>query len=241
VTVEMRATRCRMRCAFAIAIAALVGIVSLRPGAAQGPPKWAKDATPGVQLTLQETKREHTARGTEVTYRIVESGLPDDKTYQLWAQTVPGSFRALGPVSEVLLGGTLYWTLHGYVKGEAFRIIVTSTDRTVQVFAEVYPFPIEGKDGSCRLWVEPLSHQGTTFAIYGEGFGADEDVTTISQSGGESIRKAEKAHSDGTLPVHTVAPAVIGKQSGTATFIAAGQSCAPTVNYEWGPPAMKVQ
>jgi hypothetical protein len=241
----MRAIRSRTRCALAIATAALVGIASLRSGSADEPPKWAdrKSATPGVQLTLQEATRKHTPGGTEVTYRVMASGLPDDKTYQLWsANDEISSFKLIdGNLDSDTLRGRIDYTIHGYLKGEPLAIIVTSTDRTVQAFADVYPFPIEGKDGSCRLWVELISHRGTAFAVHGEGFAADEDVTTSSRSDGEDIRKAEKAHSDGTLSVNIVAPAVVGKQSGTATFIAAGKSCAPTVNYEWGPPALKIQ
>ncbi len=128
-----------------------------------------------------------------------------------------------------------------YVKGAPLRMIVISTDQTVKAFAEVYPFPIEANDGSCRLWVELISTQGTAFAIYGEGFGVEEEVTASSRSDGEIIRKTQQASPDGTLPVVIIAPAVVGKRSGTASFTVAGKSCAPTVNYEWGPPALKIQ
>lgn len=243
----MHVSPCQMRICLAIATATLLG-VSLLPGSAQEPPKWSdpKNNTTGVELTLQETKREHTARGTEVTYVISASGLPDNKTYQLWfANNGISNFTRvpLPPdigLAQFLREGVIY-TIQQYVKGEPLRIILTSTDQAVRAYAEAYPFPIEAKDGPCRLWVQIISHQGTAFAIFGEGFGADEDVTTTSQSGSEVIKKEEKAHSDGTLPVNIIAPAVVGKQSGIATFNAAGKSCAPTVNYEWGPPALKPQ
>jgi len=34
---------------------------------------------------------------------------------------------------------------------------------------------------------------------------------------------------------------VLGKRSGRATFTASGKGCSPTVDYEWGPPALRKQ
>jgi hypothetical protein len=241
----IHATHRWIRCFSMGVSAALVAMASTLPGSAQEQPKWdPKNATPGVQLNLKEVGREKVGGVTQVTYLVTASGLQDEKTYELWLRR-PGDVLRIttdsGDFNADAFKRGINVHVSEYIRGAPLRFVVTSADQAMRAFVEIYPFPIEARDGSCHLWVEIISPQGTVFAIYGDGFGGDEEVTAISRSGGEIIGRAQKVSSDGTLPVNIVTPAVVGKQSGTAAFSVAGKSCAPTVNYEWGPPALKIQ
>jgi len=214
---------------------------------------WGPDSnTPGVQLTLEEERRDTGGRGgaTRVFYHLVMSGFPKDKTYKLssWrfghAISIEKPEITTDEAGNWFVDGTrviLDWSIVGFARGEPFRVGLISTDETVKAFAKTFPFPIEARDGSCHLWMELATTDGKSFAVYGDGFDADDHATTTSTSGTEIIRGETVISSGGTLPPTIILPAVVGKQSGTASFSVASKSCVPIVNYEWGPPAMKIQ
>ena len=130
----------------------------------------------------------------------------------------------------------------GYYKGEAVRLILTSVDQTVKAFAEVFPFPLEARDGPCHLWAELVpGAEGRAFAFYGDGFPRGAKVLTSSHSGHELLNRTITIPDDGSLPPMIILPAVVGQTSGEASFTAIGPECAPAVTYQWGPPALAKQ
>jgi len=214
---------------------------------------WGPDSnTAGVQLALQEDRRDVAEGTTRVSYHLITSGFPDGKTYHIsfWPF---GAAPGVDSRSQIITDGAGNLTLGGlrldtvnfvalrYAKGEPFRIGLISTDETVKAFAKAFPFPIEARDGSCHLWMELVTTDGDSFAVYGDGFDASDHVTYISTSGSEIIRGENVISSGGTLPPTIVSPAVVGQQSGMASLSVAGKSCVPIVNYAWGSPAMKIQ
>ena len=132
-------------------------------------------------------------------------------------------------------------SLSDFAKGEPIEYALISTDQTIQAFtARVVPFPIETKDGECLLSVQLGSRRGDLFLVMGQGFPPDGEVTTESRSSGEVLKGKSRLSPDGKFAT-IVTPAVKGKQSGKASFTASSGSCRPTVDYEWGPPALKKQ
>ena len=56
------------------------------------------------------------------------------------------------------------------IKGEALRLIVTSVDLAIDAFAELFPFPMEARDGSRHLWGELIpGAQGRALAFIDTG------------------------------------------------------------------------
>jgi hypothetical protein len=136
---------------------------------------------------------------------------------------------------ETLLAG-----LDSYRKGEPLQLALMSLDLSVKTFAKAIPIPIEANDGACRLSVELASPKGELFGIWGAGFVADEVVSLNAHSEGEVLDQTVRASARGAF-FSLVAPAVVGKQAGTASTTASGKQCKVTVRYEWGVPAMKIQ
>jgi len=235
----------------------LLGLLVAAPGIrsdAQSRPEWDPRANPpGVVLALVEQDRKVASGITDVLYAIRASGFPKDKTYALWFwdSFTPKPYLAESNFkvdeSGQLVSGRgmvlqkLSFHLSRFARGEPVRMAVISTDQTIKAYARAYPLPIEATDNRCHLWVELLAPTGKSFLIQGEGFEPGEEVTTLSTSGSEVIRKTQTVLADGTLDPATALPAVVGKDSGVAAFSVSAKSCAPTVQYEWGPPAMKVR
>ena len=238
--------------ATAIGLAVLFGPV-LTGRAEEGDwPEWGPTyATPGLELTLEEVKRESIDNDAAVVYHLLASGFAGNKIYGVWV-------RRLGRAPELVLtdlhvhrSGSLIlgrgrmleeilFTAVRFARGEPYEIGVISIEGGLRAFAKSIPFPItaKGYGGRCRLTVELLSPKGTTFAIEGEGFDRHEELVTRSQSDGEVIEHTiETTRQEGFLTI--LLPAVIGVREGPATFSAMGKFCNATVEYQWGPSALE--
>ncbi len=214
--------------------------------------KWGPQyATPGAVFLLEEIKREKLQNKTGVVYTIYFSGLPEDKVYLIWNKIWNGALDLMVPEIKIDKSGQLTMldgkivgniVLTDYVRGEAGEFGIISTDQTVRAFTRVIPFPIESRsnNGSCRLSVEMITPRATSFGITGEGFEPNEMITTRSQSNNEILDAKHQASKDGKFIV-ILFPAVIGQKSGTERYTAVGRSCEVTVQFEWGPSALKIQ
>lgn len=210
-----------------------------------------KYATPGTELRLEEIERKTISGRKAVVYRLVPSGFPKGTAVDVWHWKIDASPQRMvtghvvGKSGEVVLQNDptdeLQLVATHFAKGELFLIGLFTADGSVRAFGKVTPFPIEARDGRCRLWVELLSPRGDVFAYGGEGFEADEDLTVVQWSNGERITKTARASSDGTLPYSVVFPAVSGKTTGTVSATVTGRACKVKVEYAWGPRALEVQ
>ena len=194
-------------------------------------------------------KREKGRRGTRTTYRVSTSGFAPDKTYKML-------FSSLAiPKPSVMLSGILVdetgslvsgktssgqtvqlskftWTIEDYNKGEYLRVEIVSEDGSVYAVDELFPFPIEARDGPCHLWAAMVTKDRKAFAIIGRGFGPNSEVRTASsEDGGKDLKEG---------------PALVGSndlfgagvehrnRGGIGTFVAVGQSCQVTLQYQFG-------
>lgn len=226
------------------------------------PITWAPNfVTPGVQLTFQEQSQTTVKGKPAVTYSVDATGLPKDKTYALWQKWLDGKIALMGQFhfdnSGVLVGfygeqsinpkiplsplskSTFYFSQMFRGEPANFTLVSTDIDQTVKAFAHFVPFPLQAKGNrSCRLSMELLSPKGRLVGFMVEGFKPDEEVTTVSKSGGEILKEKQKAPANGRFAA-IVDPGVIGSTGGSASFQASGEACEVILNYEWGT-AMKV-
>ena len=215
------------------------------------PPWGPQNVTPGAVLTLQELGRGTKDGKQVVQYRLVGSGFPQGKSYKVWFRNVGASPSAwkldfyvdnsgelIGNDGPALAAITL--NAAHFAKGEPLEAMVISTDQTVKAFAKAIPFPIEAKEGRCRLWLELASRKGGLFMVFAEGFEPEEEVATVSRSNGEVLQQKIKASGDGKLPPIGLLPAAVSRQY-AANYTVISKSCNLTVLYEWGPPALKTQ
>lgn len=164
---------------------------------------------------------------------VVNSGADKEKAAEP-QPPAPGE-KKLGCMSLV----EFRFHVQRYHKGEPLDLALVSTDGTVRAFAHAYPFPIWAQDGKCSLTVELNDPEGKFFTVLGEGFDPGETVKISTSSEKETKEDSQQASPDGGLQA-LLAPRVIGKESGSATFTAIGNSCHPKVTFEWGKRAMKI-
>jgi len=226
---------------------------------------WGYHPTPDARMVLKEVGRKPGRHGTVITYHVESSGFPTGKTYSLWIM-LSGSHITRPVLSGYLANGTGTLVCPGqsqpgdppvagshcfpleratldsdnYHNAEPVDFAIVSTDGTVRAYARAYPFPIQAQDGKCTLNAEIENTKFTSFVIRGVGFEPGENVATSSTFG-----KAQTAGTQQTSPqgefAALVRADVPGKNSGSATFSAAGKSCHPSVTYDWGNAAKEVR
>jgi hypothetical protein len=204
--------------------------------------------TPGVELILEEVKRAPGRRGTQIAYRIVSDGFPGGKTYKLQTSSLsspkPATLATGIQVSETgsLTVGRIQnqpmdlskftMTIGDYNKGEFLMIEVVSEDGTVYASDRVHPFPIEARDGECRVLAELLTKDQKNFGIIGIGFDPGTEIRTISSEDDARDTKSgtQRVSSEGFFR-----SAVTHRRAGgVGTFVAAGAACEVTLRYEFG-------
>lgn len=211
---------------------------------------WTADnSTPGVRLTLHEINRNENSDPSSVRYDIHASGFTSDRPLVLWIwlltvdhPTAVGQFildaegHLRGQVTNQLYEGL---AVHNFYRGEALYVAVMTVDQSARAYAKVIPFPITSTNpDGCALELELVSRAGTIFAATGRGFQPGEGVTTRSTALGETRQSTDKAGADGTFTSELM-PAVAGKDSGRASYTAAGEKCQVTLEYDWGLSAVR--
>ena len=209
---------------------------------------WGRN-TPGVELATHEGPRQHTSSGTILIYNILGKGFPADKTYDLW-------FWRLDKKPEKAIQGVIFdkrgllvcsgkpGTCNGGVAddpvnikaaaalGEPKRFAVVSTDGKVAGFIEAVPFPIEGKDKSCKLSVVRQSLLAESVMLRGSGFAPHETLSIQKQPAGAPIASPTVSE-DGSWQ-EVIDAKFAGQNAGTANIKAAGKACSVTVSFAWG-------
>ncbi len=133
---------------------------------------------------------------------------------------------------EIVKFANFNYAIEDFNKGEAFRVEMVGEEGSVYAADEVFPFPIEARDGKCHLWAALLTEDRKTFGILGEGFGPDTEVRTASyEDDGKDLKEgiAKVGPNDvfGAGVWHT-------KRGGRGTFSATGPSCQVTLKYDFG-------
>jgi hypothetical protein len=206
--------------------------------------------TPGVDLSAREISRSGASDRTLVTYELIATGMPKNKTYSLFQLQINGSLiknlsgvtldeggRAIcagredtckgdgpnDPIDLVLFAG----------KAEPKRFALTSDDSAVKGFVEVVPFPNMIVDKGCRLESIIGMPKGEVTYVRGSGFSPNEELTVDSESYGEKIHATAKAEPDGSYFAAAL-PNVLGKESGTTVWRVKAKDCAPSLTFSWG-------
>lgn len=226
---------------------------------------WENRSTPGAKVAARELSRTPGDGGTSVAYRFVVSGVPTDQLYTLLAWDPGTDLGDAKPVAYSLrptpnglvcgmqgncttrcaVGmncGTLNEPLDPSVvaaKGERKFLVLLSNDGKSSAFFAVTPFPITANHGSCSLSVS-RTIKSTLAVIQGDGFAPAEDLSITTGSYDDQHTALTRTDAKGHFNF-AVLPFVGGKTSGVARFTAKGKQCAPSVQFDWGTGAMKIQ
>jgi len=226
---------------------------------------WERRSSPGAKVEARELKRTPGDDGTAVTYRFVVTGLPADKLYTLMAWEPVTELADAAPVTYSLrltpagmvcgmAGNCATRCVVGMncgilgeaadpvvvaAKGERKFFALLSNDGKSGAFFAVTPFPITASDKNCSLNVT-RAVRSTLAVVQGSGFLPVEDVAISTSSYDVQDNSTMRADSQGHFSF-AVFPFVAGKKNGVTRFQAKGKQCAPTVEFDWGADAMKLQ
>jgi len=94
-------------------------------------------------------------RGKTYTLRISSSSSPTPVTWVTSIEVSDTGSLTVGRVqNQPVEPSKLSVTIEQYNKGEFFMIEVVSEDGTVYSRERVHPFPIEARNGECRVFAE---------------------------------------------------------------------------------------
>ena len=236
-------------------------ISSPDPLAAPPGPKYEFQSTPGVELKLNEVKREKRGKVTYVYYNLMAKGLTPGQNLDLyqWVWTLsdgvlsqtgyrvdsdgkvicstPEEAHPGEEKSKQWCRGTLGETRLGAVGfqwGQAFRVGLISPGGEVKGFAEVFPFPIETDDQGCHLTAERVSEKADAWSITGDGFKPGDTVHWVMKGAAGSHEADAKLTDKGKLAILIRPPESGGASGGSVSLKVEASRCKPVLHFKWG-------
>ena len=227
-----------------VAVAALMG------GCAGAAPltDWGPDhARGGVTVGLVEVKREATAAGTDITFRLQGRGVPPGGRMALWHRSrgaspvrVPGVYVTDdGRLLSSQTGEEAELHATGLARGEAYDLGVSDQDGLLRAFVKVIPFPLEFRLGSRRVWAELASVRGEAWIMGGEGFKSLEEVNAVLQRGEEVHLDVIPASPNGSFTRFLFPATWFKTEQGSGVLKIAADGGTQELRIAWGPRALK--
>jgi len=186
-------------------------------------------------------------------YRILVPGAPQESAYALASWKIDGQPRiaytqvfvnakglllphrpepgqqdkdALDPADEIDLSLQT-------AAGEPVRYALTSADGKLIVPGTVVPYPIEKRDGPCRLEARLAMPDAEGVLIYADGLDPNADVPFQAVSEGEAHPGTFHTNARGHAATVDL-PYVKGKSAGALNVSVATKSCTVAVEIPWG-------
>lgn len=268
----------------------LISVVSWPCYSAEPPFEFRKTVPPaknsdGVAINFSEVERTVADGVTQIKYAISFGGLVSGKDYAL-AMKGPGipwvgmGDAANGIEFSMRSDGGLFFKKSGanyasefivnkFVLGEYRDFGLRSTDGEIYAKYRLVPFPLEVRDGACRIAMVIADPNAEVYFLEGYGFAQNANITITLVSGNRTSE--EKAlideegrirslvilnHSADRLKGKISAPAsgdsppifieqnrtlFLGRHGGDATVKILDKTCAPEIHYKWGTEAKKFQ
>lgn len=216
------------------------------------PPKdWdPKNSTAGLELIVVSVDPPADFPNGTVAYQFRVSGSGSDlggRQFSIFFKDLMSTGSLAHEVLIADVSGKLLMTdgkpwdivLTDYAQAEPVWFALTSKDGTLKTFLKHIPFPVESREGRCRLSAEMISldagdigRPGPLYGIRGEGFAPDEEVTITRSSEGNVVEDKGRASPAGSLG-EFYSPRVAGRKSGSAKLQLSAASCRPAIEFKW--------
>lgn len=146
---------------------------------------------------------------------------------------VPSCTRTMKPGTPIAITATV-------ARGEAIRVALVASDQKHGAAGSIIPFPIEGQDKGCKLDVVLGSKNADLVLIEGYGFKQDTTYTLGAETYGQKSGLKAAINSEGHFATAFL-PSVPGHADGSSVVYYQSGTCTPTVSFNWGADAYKVQ
>jgi hypothetical protein len=118
-------------------------------------------------------------------------------------------------------------------RGEPIRYVLASPDGRLFFPGTVVPFPVESKDGKCRMEARLGLPEGEAVVVFVDGLAPNAVVPLKTSSEGENHAPMLAADAQGHAAA-IVAPEVAGKNAGVVKISVTAPGCSVSVDVPWG-------
>jgi hypothetical protein len=118
-------------------------------------------------------------------------------------------------------------------RGEPIRYMLESQDGRMFFPGTIVPYPVENKDGPCRIEARLGFPEGQALLVYLDGTKPTAQVALQTASEGESHTQKVKTDARGHA-VAVVGPTVAGREAGVVKISVALPECSVAVEVPWG-------
>jgi hypothetical protein len=118
-------------------------------------------------------------------------------------------------------------------RGEPIRYVLASPDGRYFFPGTVVPYPVEGKDGKCKMEARLGLPEGEGIVVYVDGLAPNAIVPLQTVSEGEKHAPMLAADGAGHAAA-IVAPEVTGKNAGVVKISLTAPGCSVSVDVPWG-------
>jgi hypothetical protein len=207
----------------------------------------------GLHIQFSKIEEANLPDGHSIRYRLLIPGAPEKQSYILavWRIGVPVKYTPQQVYTNAK--GLVMWHLPlpdqegkdslesadeievdlKAARGEPIRYMLASPDGKLFFPGTIVPFPIENKDGNCRLEARLGFPEGEALLVYVDGLAPGAAVPLQSVSQGEThtpnVIADERGHA-----VAIVAPTVASTNIGVVKISMAIRACSVSVEVPWG-------
>jgi hypothetical protein len=210
----------------------------------------------GSQLQFSKIDETTHEGKSYISYRVYFPGAPQGKKYLLQVWKIGTSLKEIETVSDkvyvnakgllmthkprsdqeskdsALNDGEVVLALRA-ARGEPARFVLSVPNKNFLVTGTVVPYPIESKDGSCRLEARLGSNDGETILLYADGLPPNSTVPFQTSSENEAHTVSFPVNANGHAET-VVLPYVVGKDSGVLKASLSTKACTVSVEIPWG-------
>ena len=223
---------------------------------------WWDSATPsksnpnGLNFQFSKIDEANLTQGHYLRYRVYVPGAPEDQKYSLGIWEIGTMVKDLQiAVPEVYVNAKGLLMTHKprkdqenkdtvesddeidlalqSARGEPVRLVLSNPKKTLLFIGTIVPYPIESKDGNCRVEARLAEPTGSAIPLYLDGFPANSDVSFDSTSANESMVTTFHTDAHGHAAKFDL-PSVIGKDSGVLRESIAAKNCTISIEIPWG-------
>jgi len=207
----------------------------------------------GLRIQFQKVESAHLADAHAVRYRLLVPGAPESETYTLAVWRI-GTQVAYTP-GQIYTNarGLLMWHLPKRkqqdkdslssadevevelkaARGEPVRYMLANADGKLFIPGTIVPYPLESRQGNCRLEARLGMPDGQGLLVYIDGLAPGAAVPLESESQGEKHAPAVTADAKGHA-VALVDPTIAGTNAGVVKISVATKGCSVSVEVPWG-------
>lgn len=205
-------------------------------------------ATPGLELSLAELRREPVGGKTDIAFRLTAKGVAAGRKLRVWHRPrggepmlIPGVYLSdAGLLMSSQAGAETELHAYGLARGEAYDLSARTTDGELQAYVKRIPFPLEARGrGQRRIAAELGSVRADTWVVTGEGFSPGEELNATLQSGDDVHLDVITIGPEGTFSRVLFPATRFHRESGTAAYkVTTVASGVLTLTFRWGPAAL---